>query len=198
MEPEEILELNYDGDIVSGKEEAVEALASNSSAKTYVSTRTVDKSAHTLDKSDYQGLYIRAPPTPLKTLLGEGGLHDSDKELVKQSLIAWRHHLSCQNKYKPDKILPIETYKAHVRILMSALSNFNDQRVKNRFTKKAKLLYKHDQYTMMYTAYHVPVNACFPYELMSKVDGDRDILYRLRCVRRLVRASPEPSHSKPH
>jgi hypothetical protein len=34
----------------------------------------------------------------------------------------------------------------------------------------------------MYKTYHVPADTCTPYELMSKVDSDRDILYRLRCA----------------
>ncbi len=39
---------------------------------------------------------------------------------------------------------------------MSALSNVKEQRIKNQFTHRARLFYKHDQYSMMYTAYHVP------------------------------------------
>jgi hypothetical protein len=63
--------------------------------------------------------------------LGEGGLNVSDEELSKQSLIAWRYHLRSQNQYKPDKILPKETHKTHVRILMAALSSFKNERVRN-------------------------------------------------------------------
>ena len=35
---------------------------------------------------------------------------------------------------------------------------------------------------MMYKSYHVPEESCSPYELMSKVDKDRDILYKFRCT----------------
>jgi hypothetical protein len=47
---------------------------------------------------------------------------------------------------------------------------------------KAKLFFKHEGYSMMYTSYHVPANSCTPYELMRKVDKDRNVLLRLRCA----------------
>jgi hypothetical protein len=119
---------------------------------------------------------------PLKTLLGANGLNCSDDELVKQSLIAWRHHLTCQNEYKPDKLLARQTHEAHVKILMSALTSFKRERQQNQFSHKAKLFFKHEGYSMMYTSYNVPANSCTPYELMSKVDKDRSILLRLRCA----------------
>jgi hypothetical protein len=65
---------------------------------------------------------------------------------------------------------------------MSALSSFKFQRIKNQLTNRAKLFYKHDQHAMLYSSYYVPAESCSPYELMSKVDLDRDILYRLRCA----------------
>ena len=43
-------------------------------------------------------------------------------------------------------------------------------------------MYQHEQYSYMYKEYHVPKEACYPYQLMSKVDADRDILYRVRCA----------------
>jgi hypothetical protein len=165
MESEEILELDSEGDIVSGKEKAVVQAALRPGDKNYINTRTSDK-------SDVKG-YNKNPPAPLTTLLGKDGLNCSDEELVKQSLIAWRHHLKSRSEYKPDRILPYETHQKHARILMSALSNFKEQRIKNQFTHRAKLLHKHDQYSIMYMAYHVPANTCTPYELMSKVDLDR-------------------------
>ena len=97
-------------------------------------------------------------------------------------MIAWRHHLRSQNAYKPDKLLPIETHETHVKILMSALTNFKKERQQNKLAYKAKLFFKHDGYSMMYKSYNVPANACTPYELMSKVDQDRNILLRFRCA----------------
>jgi hypothetical protein len=114
--------------------------------------------------------------------LGEGGLNVSDEELVKQSLIAWRHHLRTQNRYKPDKNLPKDVHETHVKILMAALSSFKKERVRHRLSKKGVLMYQHEQYSYMYKEYNVPKEACYPYELMSKVDADRDILYRKRCA----------------
>jgi hypothetical protein len=176
VDSEEILELNSDGDIVGGKEEAVEQTALRPGHKNYIDARIMG------DKSDMQGRYNKEAPASLKTLLGKDGLNCSDEELVRQSLIAWRHHLKCHNQYKPDKLLPAATHEAHVKILMSALSSFKRERVTNQFTHRAKLFYKHDQYSIMYASYHVPANTCTPYELMSKADLDRDILYRLRCA----------------
>ena len=65
---------------------------------------------------------------------------------------------------------------------MSALSDFKNERVKCSMTNRAKLFFKHPRYSMMYKSYDVPEDSCSPYELMSKVDKDRDILYRLRCA----------------
>ena len=115
MDSEEILELELDseGDIVGGKEEAVEQTALRPGHKNYIDTRIMG------DKSDMQGRYNKETPAPLKTLLGKDGLNCSDEELVKQSLTAWRHHLRCHRQYKPDKLLPHETHQAHARILMS-------------------------------------------------------------------------------
>ncbi len=113
-------------------------------------------------------------------MLGANGLNCSDDELAKQSLIAWKHHLRCQNEYKPDKLLASTTHEAHVKILMSALTSFKRERQQNQLTYKAKLFFKHEGYSMMYTSYHVPANSCTPYELMNKVDQDRGILLRLR------------------
>jgi hypothetical protein len=175
VDSKEILELNSDGDIVGRKEEAVEEPALRPGHSNYINTRQGDK-------SDIQGYNNKDKPAPLKTLLGKDGLNCSDDELRKQSLIAWRHHLRNQKQYRPDKLLPRETHEAHAKILMSALSNFKDERIRNQFTNRAKLSYKHDRYSMMYTSYHVPVASCSPYELMSKVDLDRDILYHVRCA----------------
>jgi hypothetical protein len=171
---EEILELDSEGDIVSGKEEAVAQAALRPGQKDYFSTRVSDN-------SDMKG-YNRNAPAPLTTLLGKNGLNCSDEELMKQSLIAWRHHLKCHGECKPDRYLPNETSLTHAKILMSALSSFKEQRIKNQFTHRARLFYKHDQYSVMYKSYHVPADTCTPYELMSKVDSNRDILYRLRCA----------------
>jgi hypothetical protein len=167
---QEVLELDSNGDIVSGKKDEDIKEPSRS------------RQEHKLDKSQFEGLFLRPMSPPRKTLLGEGGLHVSDEELVKQSLIAWRHHLRTQNRYRPDKYLPIQVHKTHIKILMSALSSFKNERVKNKFTKKAVLMYQHEQYSHMYKEYHVPAEACYPYPLMSKVDADRDILYRVRCA----------------
>ena len=94
VDSEEILELNSDGDIVGGKEKAVEQTeALRPGHKNYINTRTGDK-------SDMQGHHDKAAPAPLKTLLGKDGLNCSDGELVRQSLIAWRHHLRSQNQQK--------------------------------------------------------------------------------------------------
>jgi hypothetical protein len=65
---------------------------------------------------------------------------------------------------------------------MSALSDFKHERVKNQLSHRAKLFFKHPRYSMMYKSYDVPEDSCSPYELMSKVDKDRDILYRFRCA----------------
>ena len=119
---------------------------------------------------------------PLRTLLGENGLNCSDAELVKQSLIAWRTHLKSRGDYRPDRRLPDETHLSHAKILMAALTNFKAERIRNELTFKAKLFYKHDRFSAMYKSYYVPADTCSPYELMSKVDLDRDILYRLRCA----------------
>jgi hypothetical protein len=116
-EAEEILELNSDGDIVGGKEEAVVQTALRTGNKNYYSTQSSDK-------SDIHGFRNIEAQSPLKTLLGKDGLNCSDEELARQSLIAWRHHLRCHDEYKPDKLLPAETHEAHVKILMSALSSF--------------------------------------------------------------------------
>jgi hypothetical protein len=135
--------------------------------KTYYSTKSSDK-------SEIRGYRNREEETPLKSLLGANGLNCSDDELVKQSLIAWRHHMRCQNNYKPDKMLPKETQQAHVKILMSALTSFKRERQHNQFTYRAKLFFKHkhEGYSMMYKSYSVPANSCSPFELMSKVDKD--------------------------
>jgi hypothetical protein len=173
-ESEEILELDSEGDIVSGKQEATAPAALRPGHKDYFSTRIGDK-------SDIKDFSRKAEPL-LKTLLGEDGLNCSDAELVKQSLVAWRHHLRCHGEYKPDRFLPSTVQLTHAKILMSALSNFKEQRIRNQFSHRAKLFYKHDQYSVMYKTYHVPADTCTPYELMSKVDSDRDILYRFRCA----------------
>ncbi len=65
---------------------------------------------------------------------------------------------------------------------MSALSDFKNERIKCSFMNRAKLFFKHPRYSMMYKSYHVPEDSFSPYELMSKVDEDRDILYRFRCA----------------
>ena len=65
---------------------------------------------------------------------------------------------------------------------MSALSDFKNERLKCSFTNRAKLFYKHPRYALMYKSYDVPEDSCSPWELMSKVDKDRDILYRVRCA----------------
>ena len=82
---DEILELDSEGDIVSRKQEAAVPAALRPEHKNYFSTRIGDK-------SDIRGDSRYVTPPTLKTLLGEDGLHCSDDELVKQSLIAWRHH----------------------------------------------------------------------------------------------------------
>jgi len=97
-------------------------------------------------------------------------------------LIAWRHHLRSQGRYKPDKALPRETQEAHAKILMAALSSFKKERVSCQLTKKAAIFFKHPQYSIMYKSYDVPETTCAPYELMSKVDLDRDLLLRCRCA----------------
>jgi hypothetical protein len=179
VDAEDSLVLNSDGEIVSQRDRVVDQKASreaqSNAQKTYYSTKSTDK-------SDIHGWSRREKEIPLKTLLGKNGLHCSDDELIKQSLIAWRHHLRCQNEYKPDKLLPRTTHETHAKILMSALTSFKRERQKNQFTYKAKLLFKHEGYSIMYKSYHVPADSCTPYELMSKVDKDRSILLRLRCA----------------
>jgi hypothetical protein len=123
---EDLLELNADGDIVSVDEAPIVPEAQKPSA-----TRVGDK-------SEMKGWVRGTTPTPLKTLLGKDGLHCSDQELINQSLIAWRHHLRCQDNCKPDKMLPIELHEAHVRILMSALSSFKGERIRNNLVGRAK------------------------------------------------------------
>jgi hypothetical protein len=172
---EEILVLDSEGDIVSGKEETVAPSRQKKGHKDYYNTQASDK-------SDIRGESRYVKPPPLKTLLGEVGLHCSDAELRKQSLIAWRNHLKSHGEYKSDRVLPSENHLTHAKILMAALSNFKHERIKNELTPRAKLFYKHDRYSIMYRSYHVPADTCSPYELMSKVDKDRDILYRLRCA----------------
>jgi hypothetical protein len=165
---EEILELNSEGDIVR-KEEAVKEPTPRVGHKNYVSTRQGDK-------SDFLGYSHKLPEAPLTTLLGKDGLKCSDDELRTQSLVAWRHHLRTHGRYRPDKALPRQTHEAHAKILMSALSNFKNERIKCQLSRRAKLFFKHPQYSMMYKSYHVPEESCSPYELMSKVDKDRDII----------------------
>ena len=86
------------------------------------------------DKSDIKGESRFVTPPPLKTLLGEDGLNCSDAELVKQSLIAWRHHLRSHGEYKPDRRLPNETHLTHAKILMAALLSFKVERTRNQFS----------------------------------------------------------------
>ena len=76
----------------------------------------------------------------------------------------------------------MKTREAHVKILMAALSNFKKERVNCSLTKKAAIFFKHPRYSTMYKGYDVPEMTCTPYELMSKVDLDRDILFRFRCA----------------
>ncbi len=125
VDTEDTLELNSDGEIVGGKEEIVERkalrAAKMTAQKKYFSTKPSDK-------SEIHGYRRSIDEIPLKTLLGENGLNCSDDELVKQSLIAWRHYLRCKNEYKPDKALAAKTHEAHVKILMSALSSFKRER----------------------------------------------------------------------
>jgi hypothetical protein len=170
---DDVLELNSSGDIVGRPAVAVEE----------PQLRIWDRpDIRQSDKSDIHGFQLRSRPAPLKSLLGEQGLQCSDDDLRKQSVIAWRHHLRSQGRYKPDKSLPRETTEAHAKILMAALSNFKKERVHCQFTKKAAVFFKHPQYSMMYKNYGVPETTCAPYELMSKVDLDRDILFRVRCA----------------
>ncbi len=173
---EEVLELDSEGDIISRKQKVVVPATLRPGHKNYFSTQMA------LDKSDVRGESKFATPPPLKTLLGEDGLNCSDAELVKQSLIAWRQHLRSHGEYKPDGRFPNDTHLTHAKILMAALSNFKVERTRNQLTPRAKLFYKHDRYSVMYKSYHVPADTWSPYELMSKVDSDRDILYRLRCA----------------
>ncbi len=151
-ESEDILELDSKGDMVSGKQKVVVPAALRPGHKDYFSARIGDK-------SDMKG-YSRNAEPPLKTLLGEDGLNCSDQELVKQSLIAWRHHLRNHGEYKPDRFLPSSTQLTHAKILMSALTNFKGQRIRNQFSHRAKLYYKHDQYSVMYKTYHVLADTC--------------------------------------
>jgi hypothetical protein len=65
---------------------------------------------------------------------------------------------------------------------MAALSDFKNERIKCQLSYRAKLFSKHPRYSMMYKHYHVPEESCSPYKLMSKVDKDRDVLYRIRCA----------------
>ena len=178
VDAEDSLVLNSDGDIEGAEivDQAALTRARIDQHKDFFSTK------QSADKSDIHGFSRREKEIPLKTLLGESGLNCSDDELVKQSLIAWRHHLRCQNIYKPDKLLARQTHEAHVKILMSALTSFKRERQQGQFTHKAKLFFKHEGYSMMYKSYNVPANSCTPYELMSKVDKDRSILLRLRCA----------------
>jgi hypothetical protein len=173
-ESEEILDLDSEGDIVSRKREAAVPAALSPGHKDYFSTRIGDN-------SDIKGYSWNAEPS-LKTLLEKDGLNCSDADLVKQSLVAWRHR--SHGEYKPDRFLPSTVQLTHAKILMSALTKFKEQRIRNQFSHRAKLYYKHDQYSVMYKTYHVSADTCSPYELMSKVDSDRDILYRFRCAPR--------------
>ena len=68
---QDVLELDSNGDIVSRQEEGIKEKPSRSRAE------------YKLDKSQYEGLFLRPMSPPRKTLLGEGGLHVSDDELVK-------------------------------------------------------------------------------------------------------------------
>jgi hypothetical protein len=71
---EEILELNSEGDIVGGKEEAVKGPTMRVTHKNYVDTRQGDK-------SDFLGHIRKSPEAPLTTLLEKDGLKCSDEEL---------------------------------------------------------------------------------------------------------------------
>ena len=174
---DDVLELNHEGDIVSKAAGAVKGPPPTIGHKNYVPINSREA-----DKSNLYGFQNRAKPAPLKSLLGEQGLKGSDDDLREQSLIAWRHHLRSQGRYRPDKALPIETSEAHVKILMAALSNFKKERVNCSLSKKAAISFKHPRYSTLYKSYDVPEMTCTPYELMSKVDKDRDILFRLRCA----------------
>ena len=154
LESEEILELNSEGDIVGGEEELVKKPALTRGHKNYVNTSQGDK-------SDVLGYCRILPEAPLMTLLGKEGLNCSDDELRTQSLVAWRHHLRNHGRYRPDKALPRETHEAHVKILMSALTDFKNERVKNQFSHQAKLFFKHPRYSIMYKSYHVPEESLF-------------------------------------
>jgi hypothetical protein len=172
--PEDVLELDSEGDIVSRTDKPATTAKPGPGHKDYFSIE--------MRSENIKGGvgYIKRPP--LKTLLGADGLNASDQDLIKQSLIAWRTHLKSRGDYKPDMCLPRETHLKHAKILMAALSNFKYERVRNGLTYKAVLFYKHDRYSDLYKSYHVPEETCSPYELMSKVDQDRGILYRLRCA----------------
>ena len=58
----------------------------------------------------------------------------------------------------------------------------SSERVKCQLSHRAKLFFRHPRYAMMYKSYHVPEESCSPYELMSKVDKDRSVLYKFRCT----------------
>jgi hypothetical protein len=168
-----VLELNSSGDIVGRTAVAVKE----------PQLRVCDRpDTRQSDKFNIHGYQLKDRPAPLKSLLGEQGLQCSDDDLRRQSLIAWRHHLRSQGRYKPDKALPRETQEAHVKILMAALSNFKKERVDCSLTKRATIFFKHPRYSVMYKGYDVPEATCAPYDLMSKVDLDRDILFRFRCA----------------
>ncbi len=140
---EEILKLNDDGDIVGGKEDEVEEPALRVGHKNYFSLSQKNK-------SDFRGYSNKDKPAPRVTLLGKDGLNCSDDELRKQSLIAWRHLLKSRDEYRPDRLLPQETHEAHVKILMAALSDFKNERVRNQLKPRAKLFFKHDRYSMLF------------------------------------------------
>jgi hypothetical protein len=170
---DDVLELNASGDIVGRAPEAVK------DSRVKICDRPDTRQS---DKFNIHGFQLKDKPAPLMSLLGEQGLQCSDDDLRRQSLIAWRHHLRSQGRYRPDKALPRQTQEAHVKILMAALSSFKKERVSCSFTKRATIFYKHPQYAMLYKSYDVPEATCAPFELMSKVDLDRDILFRLRCA----------------
>ena len=179
---DDVLELNHEGDIVSNAAGAVEEPPPTIGHKNYVPVNSREA-----DKSNLYGFQLRDKPAPLKSLLGEQGLKSSDDDLREQSLIAWRYHLRSQGRYRPDKVLPKETREAHVKILMAALSNFKKERVNCSLTKKAAIFFKHPRYSTLYKSYDVPEMTCTPYELMSKVDMDKDLISS-----NLMWASPLP------
>ena len=86
------------------------------------------------------------------------------------------------NDLKSDDIFRYAIDFEKDALVCEARENFKKERINCSLTKRATIFFKHPLYSTLYKSYDVPENTCAPYELMSKVDLDRDILFRVRCA----------------